>query len=429
MAMLRNKPIYRNGQIVSYYTGDESGYEAQARAMGGTTTPGGGAAPSAPTNTNAGRTPVTLGNGQTVYYDRSGQAYDASGNPVSNTTVAASKAGAAPPPSANVPPTANVTNNNNAATSFVNDPTNADLKRQLDDMYSQAGISQSPLAYAADLQALKSGKSISEIAGRYGVQYTPNAQPGPQAPDANAQTDQEFETWLTGLGVADDQKQAIRAVYDAISTNDADRAKRVEAAMKAATEFSDPYFKAQTRLVMDALQRGLSDREGDLAYEVDSRQRVLKELKDDIAASKDYLSFQNRQELETLKRKFEQDLDATRDNLAASGFTTSSKRVKTEQILTDTYGAAVESSNRQLSYQTGRLNRQGANADINTAAEVERLRHLAESGKLSDIRSAEEKVGSSALSGLGYPTLGGVGGSIERDKVRDATSFASNFIF
>ncbi len=40
--------------------------------------------------TNAARTPVTLGNGVTVYYDSTGKAYDASGNVVSGATIAAS---------------------------------------------------------------------------------------------------------------------------------------------------------------------------------------------------------------------------------------------------------------------------------------------------------------------------------------------------
>ena len=44
-------------------------------------------------NTATGRTPVTLGNGQQVFIDQTGQAYDASGNQVSNQTIGQSTAG------------------------------------------------------------------------------------------------------------------------------------------------------------------------------------------------------------------------------------------------------------------------------------------------------------------------------------------------
>lgn len=303
----------------------------------------------APSNPNAGRTQVTLGNGQVVWYDAAGRAYDASGNTVSNMTIAAAK-----PAVASTTP------------------------------------AQSP----------------------------------------NQQTDTAFEKWLNGLAVSDDQKQAIRAVYGAVSTNDEAKAKQITEAMAAAREFSDPFFKAQTRLVTDALTRGLAAREGDLAFNVDQKNRTLQALRDDIAASRDFLSFQNRQELEALRQKYEQDVDTTRDDMAATGFTTSSRRSKAEKLLSDNYGSAVESSNRQLAYQTSALDRRLASNEASTAAEVARLRQLASEGKIADLRTAEEKVGSPAISGLGYTDiLGGVGGSIPRQQLTDANSFASAFVF
>lgn len=52
-----------------------------------------------------GTTPVTLGNGQTVYVDQQGTFYDASGNPVSNASVGASTAGNSTISSAQAPGT------------------------------------------------------------------------------------------------------------------------------------------------------------------------------------------------------------------------------------------------------------------------------------------------------------------------------------
>lgn len=60
----------------------------------------------------AGLTPVKLGNGNTVYYNSAGHAFDSNGNPVSNTTVAGAKVGSpsiapsGPRPAAGIQPTA-----------------------------------------------------------------------------------------------------------------------------------------------------------------------------------------------------------------------------------------------------------------------------------------------------------------------------------
>ena len=53
----------------------------------------------------AGYTPVTLPNGATVYYDKTGKAFDSKGIPVSNETIANSKAGTAPVSSTTKPTT------------------------------------------------------------------------------------------------------------------------------------------------------------------------------------------------------------------------------------------------------------------------------------------------------------------------------------
>jgi len=163
---------------------------------------------------------------------------------------------------------------------------------------------------------------------------------------------------------------------------------------------------------------------------VKQREDALKELKADIAASKDHLTFKARQELEMLARDHETKLEDARQNLAATGFTSSTRRQRTENLLDVNYGDAVESSNRSLAYQTNRLDRQAAGADQSTAAEIENLRRLASEGKLSLLRKAEEMTGSAALSGLGYNGLvGDVGGSIPRQKVLDENQFANSFVF
>jgi hypothetical protein len=289
-----------------------------------------------------------LGNGQTVFYDNAGNAYDAGGAPVTQATIAASTRTAAPAPAATTNPA-------------------DDRKAQLD--------------------ALLANPSLTS-----------------------------------------DQKAVIQSIYDAVSTNDTNKAAQITAAMQAATQYSEPYFKAQARLAVDALTRGLSMKDGDLAFQETSLNNALTALQTDVSASKDNLSLQHAQELKQLADKFETDLDDTRTNLAAAGFTDSSKRVRTEEILNNNNNGLVETSNRNFAYQTGQLDRSLQTKQTDTALEIANLRRLADAGKLDLTRQTEEKVGSTALSDLGYPTLGNVGGTIPYNQAKDALGFANSFV-
>ncbi len=235
---------------------------------------------------------------------------------------------------------------------------------------------------------------------------------------------------LNNPNIAPDQKAAIQAVYNTLVSGNSDNADKVVAAMKAASEFSDPYFKAQIRLATDALQRGLSGKEGDLAFAENQQRAALDELRANTAASKDYLSLEHTQELKNLEQKYQTDLSTTQDNLAAAGLTSSSKRARAEQILTDQNTGLVESSNRQLAYQTGNLDRTLSANDASTQAQIANLQRLSAAGKLDLTRTAESNVGTDALANLGYTgLLGGVGGDIPRQQVQDSISFANSFVF
>ena len=251
---------------------------------------------------------------------------------------------------------------------------------------------------------------------------------GSSTTGAGGMTTEELNAILNNPNLTPDMKAAIQSVYNATVEGDADKAARIAKAMSAASEFSSPYFKAQIRLATDALQRGLSAKEGDLSFAEQQQRSALEELQANTAASKDQLSFQHAQELQGLARKYETDLSTTQDNLASAGFTSSSKRSRAESLLAEQNQGLVESSNKQFNYQTGNLDRSLSYQQQNTQAQIENLRRLAEEGKLDLLRQTEQSVGSTNLSGYNN-LLGNIGGEIPRAQAQDQLSFASNFVF
>lgn len=308
-----------------------------------------------------GMTAVTLGNGQTVYYDTTGQAYDANGGTLTQSQIASATSGSA---------------------KIVGTPT--------------AGTSTT-------------SSNVTQ---------------------AQQLTDQQFQSWLSSQNLTADQKTMLTSIYGALGTHDEETANRIAAALKAGAAYSDPVFKAQVTLAVDALQRGLASKEGDLQYQEQVSANTLKDLQDNIAASKDYLSFQNQQELTNLARQKGQDLETLQNDLASKGFTSSSIRSNKEGILSDTYGGLVESANRSFTNQTASLDRQLTAGERDYALNTQRLQELAASGKLDLLREAEGQVGSQTLADLGYTgLLGNIGGSIPANQAKDTLAYANSLVF
>lgn len=259
---------------------------------------------------------------------------------------------------------------------------------------------------------------------------TTTSTPSSTTTDTNIQTDQQFTDWLNSQNLSADQKQAINAIYHAVSTNDANYAQKISQAMATAATYSDPYFKAQVSLVTDALARSLSSKEGDLQFQETQLSNTLNDIKQQIASSKDYLSFQQNQELQDLARKYSVQLESTQNDLAARGFTSSSNRTNAEKLLSDANSGMVESTNRSFANQVGQLDAKDAQATRDTALQVANLQRLTEAGKLDALRSAESQTGTNTLSNLGYTgLLGGVGGEIPAAQTKDQLNFATSLLF
>jgi len=237
-----------------------------------------------------------------------------------------------------------------------------------------------------------------------------------------------LEDLLKNPNISQDQKNMIKTMYGLVSQNDQEQAKKMIAGFNAATTFSDPYFKAQTAMVVDSLNRGLSATAGDLKFNETQLANTLADLKANISASKDYADFGKTQQLEELAKNYEADLETNRQNLASVGKTSSSVRSRSEQLLSEQKEGMVESVNKKFSFQTGGLERQLGSAERDFPLEMARLTDKATQTRIEALRRAEAEVGSGALGGFS-DIMGGIGGEIPRKKVADALSFSNNWVF
>lgn len=235
---------------------------------------------------------------------------------------------------------------------------------------------------------------------------------------------------LNNQNLSDDQKKMAQEAYNIVSKNDKAKANRLLAGFQAGLEYSSPYFKAQAAIVTKSLSEALISTDGDLSFKEKQIKNTLDELTANIAASKDYLDFTQTKELQDLAKTYQQELENTQQELAATGKTSSSVRTKAESMLNQQNEGLVQSTQRKFSYQTGNLDRQFANEKQSRAQELQYLKDKATQERIAKIRQAEEQVGSKALQDLGYDNLiGGVGGQIPQAQVKDALSYAGSFVF
>ena len=247
--------------------------------------------------------------------------------------------------------------------------------------------------------------------------------------------DISLESLLKSSNLTKDQKDMVRRVYGAVADNDKQSAAKLSAAIQQAMQYSDPYFKAQARMVVDSLDRGLNELEGDLAFSEQKLANSLKDLKNDVSTGLSNLSAEEAQELKALERRYTEDLDMTQQQLANTGFTQSSVRSKKEQLLNESFGDLRESTNRSFTARKDVLQDQLMRGQRDTQAELQRLQELTRQGKIDLLAKAEGTIGSEALKGLRLPALpeynmiGGLPGTLAQDQAADALSFANSYIF
>ena len=207
--------------------------------------------------------------------------------------------------------------------------------------------------------------------------------------------------------------------------------KKLEAAFVEAEKIADPYFRQQIRMMKDTLQRGFVRIDEDLQFREQQLMNSLNDLKTDVQSQLGNLSLDQTQQLKQLQRQYEITLEGTRENMAARGFTSSTRRTEAETLLGDQTGEFRESLERQFGARKLELENKAARGDRDAQAELARLQQLASDQKVDAFRQAEAQLGSGDLPPLaGAPApLGGIVGEIPAAKNKDALQAASALTF
>lgn len=243
----------------------------------------------------------------------------------------------------------------------------------------------------------------------------------------------EDETFFSSEGykaLSPDQQAVAKSVFDSVASNDTDTAAQLSSALNKAKEFADPYFKAQISIALDTLVRGFTEADNKLQFDERSLNQKLSDLREITSTSKDFLTLDQQADLKKLEQEYTTQLETVQNDLSAAGFGDSSRRTKTESLLSTTKGDLVESTNRAFAQNMNKLNTNLNIGERDTTQEIERLRSITANNKTELGRKVEGFVGSSNLPATaGYNPLGNVTGSAEADYYKDVINATQRFVF
>lgn len=258
------------------------------------------------------------------------------------------------------------------------------------------------------------------------------------APQFNqASYDQAMKDILSDPLLTADQKSHLQTLGFAMATGDKAKFTQMLTAFEEASKFSDPYFKAQVNMSLDALKQSFLSRDSDLQFKQDQLHTALQKAQADYASSSEYNTLSHNQELQQYISALKNDLQANADSMAAAGFTSSSKNLDAQKIINDQNAGLVESSNMKYNYQKSTADAANTATLAGNVQQLQYYKDLAAQGKLADLRKTEAEVGSAALTDYSKLAqlvpdssniLGGVGGSIPEAQVQDAASAANTTV-
>lgn len=255
---------------------------------------------------------------------------------------------------------------------------------------------------------------------------TPGTGTFSQYDDSTLRNSPEFKA------LSPEDQDAVLAVFGAIAGNDKEQAARLAEAFSAASKINDPYFNQQLRIAVDAIERGYVSIDEEGAYAQLQLDRRRADLNEDLERTKEYLTAEQATALRDIERSYGVELENLQQNLAATGFTSSSRRLNKEGLLNEATGDLRESTNRKFGFQiaSSELDAERGNRDI--TSEVERLKQLTQEKKLDFLRSAEQQVGTGnlpSLSGDVPSPLGGIYGDLPSQKLQNTINAATDFVF
>lgn len=240
----------------------------------------------------------------------------------------------------------------------------------------------------------------------------------------------EFKNTDAYKNLTPEEKEFIDMGFQLITLGGEQDARMFANAISQAKSVADPYFKAQISLTQAEIVGKVAELNLDFDTKKEIIERTQKELSEDVASQKEFLSLEQQADIARANKDLDQDLLSLRDQAAAKGITFSTISEQAQARAVTKTGDVVESVKRQSNFRVKELETKAARGDISAQKQLEAMRSGKSLTSQTIGRRAEEILGSSGIPGgiEDYVPIGGIKGQIQEEKQRAVLSDTESFI-
>ncbi|MCX6822323.1 MAG: hypothetical protein NTW30_06120 [Candidatus Aenigmarchaeota archaeon] len=226
--------------------------------------------------------------------------------------------------------------------------------------------------------------------------------------------------------LSSDGKKMADLHYEVESGTSKYNAQQLKDALKQAKKDSSGYMKQIIREFETTTSQQLAQETGDYQSHLDTVNENIKEINQDLATNKDFLSLEEQRTLAQSAKDYEQMRGNIITQIQNTGTTFSSIGEEKKTYAEQTQQGFVESTTAKYDKQVADLETQASRGNLQAKQQLADLKRTHEASIQNIGTKAETYLGTKGLSGISgldlYKPLGDISGQIKEDTVKDIAS-------
>jgi len=219
----------------------------------------------------------------------------------------------------------------------------------------------------------------------------------------------------------ENNKAIVSYYYNTLASQNTTKAEAFKTALDLASQQADPYWKEKINIIEDELLRATGSADADLASQEKTLMDRKSAIQEDLTINKQYLTAEQQAELARQADSYENSLISVRDQMAATGLSSSSIRNRAEDTLAKNNADVIGSSTRAYEKNISDLSNTATRELATIAQQTADLQRTTLENKTSLARAAEASIGSSELADTNIAPLlmGDISGTLLDTKGTD----------
>ena len=222
--------------------------------------------------------------------------------------------------------------------------------------------------------------------------------------------------------LSDDEKKLADLQYDIQVGTSEFSSKQLKEALKKAKKDSKGFLKGVLRVFENEVSQQVAQETGDFQSHLDTLNENIKEINEDLATNKEFLTLEEQRTLASQSREYEQARGTLETQIAGTGTTFSTIGEQKREFAEETQKGIVEGTTARFDKQIADLETSAARGNIRAQQQLKDIRRGFGENIQAIGTKAEEFLGTKRVKELGiegFKPLGDISGTFKEEQVKD----------